>query len=64
VLGSIVECTAGNIERVARREADATCVGSVTYAFFGRHWDADGLVIEGVGMLQINPDRPESLGQT
>jgi hypothetical protein len=27
----------GNIERVARREADATYVGSVTYAFFGWH---------------------------
>ena len=27
----------GNIERVARREADATCVDSVTYAFFCRH---------------------------
>ena len=27
----------GNIERVARREADATCVDSVTYAFFRRH---------------------------
>ena len=25
--------------------------------------DAHGLVIEGVGMLQINSDRPESLGQ-
>ena len=27
----------GNIERVARREADATCVDCVTYAFFCRH---------------------------
>jgi hypothetical protein len=37
--GSIVETHSqpGNIERVARREADATCVDSVTYAFFCRH---------------------------
>ena len=27
----------GNIERVARQEADATCVDCVTYAFFCRH---------------------------
>jgi ABC-type phosphate/phosphonate transport system substrate-binding protein len=27
----------GNIERVARREIDATCVDCVTYAFFRRH---------------------------
>ena len=37
--GSIEETHSqpGNIERVARREADATCVDSVTYAFFCRH---------------------------
>jgi hypothetical protein len=37
--GSITETHSqpGNIERVARREADATCVDSVTYAFFRRH---------------------------
>ena len=37
--GSITETHSqpGNIERVARREADATCVDSVTYAFFCRH---------------------------
>jgi ABC-type phosphate/phosphonate transport system substrate-binding protein len=37
--GSIAETHSqpGNIERVARREADATCVDSVTYAFFCRH---------------------------
>jgi ABC-type phosphate/phosphonate transport system substrate-binding protein len=37
--GSIVETHSqpGNIERVARGEADATCVDSVTYAFFCRH---------------------------
>jgi ABC-type phosphate/phosphonate transport system substrate-binding protein len=37
--GSIVETHSqpGKIERVARGEADATCVDSVTYAFFCRH---------------------------
>jgi len=37
--GSIVETHGqpGNIERVARGEADATCVDCVTYAFFCRH---------------------------
>ncbi len=32
----------GNIERVARGEADATCVDCVTYAFFCRHRPALG----------------------
>jgi ABC-type phosphate/phosphonate transport system substrate-binding protein len=37
--GSIAETHSqpGNIERVARGEADATCVDNVTYAFFCRH---------------------------
>jgi ABC-type phosphate/phosphonate transport system substrate-binding protein len=37
--GSIAETHSqpGNLERVARSEADATCVDCVTYAFFGRH---------------------------
>ena len=37
--GSIAETHSqpGNIERVARGEADATCVDCVTYAFFRRH---------------------------
>ena len=37
--GSIAETHSqpGNIERIARREADATCVDNVTYAFFCRH---------------------------
>jgi ABC-type phosphate/phosphonate transport system substrate-binding protein len=37
--GSIAETDShpGNIERIARREADATCVDCVTYAFFCRH---------------------------
>lgn len=37
--GSIVETHSqpANLERVARREADATCVDCVTYAFFARH---------------------------
>jgi ABC-type phosphate/phosphonate transport system substrate-binding protein len=37
--GSIAETHSqpGNIERVARGEADATCVDCVTYAFFCRH---------------------------
>jgi ABC-type phosphate/phosphonate transport system substrate-binding protein len=38
-LGSVTETHSqpGNIERVARGEADATCVDCVTYAFFRRH---------------------------
>ncbi len=37
--GSIAETHSqpGNIERIARGEADATCVDCVTYAFFCRH---------------------------
>jgi ABC-type phosphate/phosphonate transport system substrate-binding protein len=37
--GSIAETHSqpGNLERVARGEADATCVDCVTYAFFRRH---------------------------
>jgi ABC-type phosphate/phosphonate transport system substrate-binding protein len=37
--GSIAETHSqpGNLERVARGEADATCVDCVTYAFFARH---------------------------
>ena len=37
--GSIVETHSQpiNLERVARGEADATCVDCVTYAFFARH---------------------------
>jgi ABC-type phosphate/phosphonate transport system substrate-binding protein len=37
--GSVTETHSqpGNIERVARGEADATCVDCVTYAFFCRH---------------------------
>jgi ABC-type phosphate/phosphonate transport system substrate-binding protein len=37
--GSIVETNSQptNLERVARGEADATCVDCVTYAFFSRH---------------------------
>ncbi len=37
--GSIAETHSqpGNIERIARREADATCVDCVTYAFYCRH---------------------------
>jgi ABC-type phosphate/phosphonate transport system substrate-binding protein len=38
-LGSVTETHSqpGNIERVARGEADASCVDCVTYAFFCRH---------------------------
>jgi ABC-type phosphate/phosphonate transport system substrate-binding protein len=38
-LGTVAETHSqpGNIERVARGEADATCVDCVTYAFFRRH---------------------------
>ena len=42
--GSIVETHSQpiNLERVARGEADATCVDCVTYAFFARHRPAGG----------------------
>jgi ABC-type phosphate/phosphonate transport system substrate-binding protein len=55
--GSIVETHSqpGNIERVARREVDATCVDSVTYAFFCRHRPQLGALTR---VLAVTPPSP------
>ena len=45
----------GNLERVARGEADATCVDCVTYAFFARH--RPGLAA-GLRILARTPPSP------
>ncbi len=45
----------GNLERVARREADATCVDCVTYAFFVRHRPAAAANLR---MLAATPPTP------
>jgi ABC-type phosphate/phosphonate transport system substrate-binding protein len=45
----------GNIERVARGEADATCVDCVTYAFFRRHRPELG---ELTRVLAVTPPSP------
>jgi ABC-type phosphate/phosphonate transport system substrate-binding protein len=48
----------GNIERVARGEADATCVDCVTYAFFCRHRPALGNVTRIVAVTPQSPSIP------
>jgi ABC-type phosphate/phosphonate transport system substrate-binding protein len=55
--GTIVETHSqpGNIERVARGEADATCVDCVTYAFFTRHRRS---LAEATRMLAVTPVSP------
>ena len=55
--GSITETHSqpGNIERVARGEADATCVDCVTYAFFRRHRPTLG---ELTRVLAVTPPSP------
>jgi ABC-type phosphate/phosphonate transport system substrate-binding protein len=55
--GSVAETHSqpGNIERVARREADATCVDCVTYAFFCRHRPQLGVLTR---VLAITPPSP------
>jgi ABC-type phosphate/phosphonate transport system substrate-binding protein len=55
--GTIVETHSqpGNIERVARGEADATCVDCVTYAFFTRHRRA---LAEATRVLAVTPVSP------
>jgi ABC-type phosphate/phosphonate transport system substrate-binding protein len=45
----------GNIERVARGEADATCVDCVTYAFFRRHRPA---LADLTRVLAVTPPSP------
>jgi hypothetical protein len=58
--GSIVETHSqpGNIERVARREADATCVDSVTYAFFCRHRPQLGALTRVLAATPPSPSIP------
>jgi ABC-type phosphate/phosphonate transport system substrate-binding protein len=55
--GSVAETHSqpGNIERVARGEADATCVDCVTYAFFCRHRPALGNLTR---ILAVTPRSP------
>ena len=55
--GSIVETHSQpiNLERVARGEADATCVDCVTYAFFARHRPA---LAEQLRILAATPPTP------
>src|SRR5262249_8976697 len=48
----------GNIERVARREADATCVDSVTYAFFCRHRPQRGALTRVLAATPPGPSIP------
>ncbi len=45
----------GNIERIARGEADATCVDCVTYAFFCRHRPKLGKLMR---VLAVTPPSP------
>jgi ABC-type phosphate/phosphonate transport system substrate-binding protein len=45
----------GNIERIARGEADATCVDCVTYAFFRRHRPVFGDMTR---LLAVTPPSP------
>ena len=58
--GSIAETHSqpGNIERVARGEADATCVDCVTYAFFCRHRPALGDLTRVVAITPPSPSIP------
>jgi ABC-type phosphate/phosphonate transport system substrate-binding protein len=58
--GSIAETHShpGNIERVARGEADATCVDCVTYAFFRRHRPALGELTRILAATHATPSIP------
>jgi ABC-type phosphate/phosphonate transport system substrate-binding protein len=55
--GSISETHSqpANLERVARGEADATCVDCVTYAFFARHRPA---LADRLRVLAVTPSTP------
>lgn len=55
--GSVTETHSqpGNLERVARGEASATCVDCVTYAFFARHRPA---LAEHLRVLAVTPSTP------
>jgi ABC-type phosphate/phosphonate transport system substrate-binding protein len=48
----------GNIERVARGEADATCVDCVTYAFFSRHRPQIGELTRILAVARSTPSIP------
>ena len=48
----------GNIERVARRQADATCVDCVTYAFFCRHRPQLGELTRVLAVTPASPSIP------
>lgn len=48
----------GNIERVARREVDATCVDCVTYAFFCRHRPKVGDLTRVLAATLVSPSIP------
>ena len=58
--GSVAETHSqpGNIERVARGEADATCVDCVTYAFFCRHRPVLGNLTRVVAVTPRSPSIP------
>jgi ABC-type phosphate/phosphonate transport system substrate-binding protein len=58
--GSIAETHShpGNIERVARGEADATCVDCVTYAFFCRHRPELGALTRILAATTATPSIP------
>jgi ABC-type phosphate/phosphonate transport system substrate-binding protein len=58
--GSIAETHSqpGNIERIARGEADATCVDCVTYAFFRRHRPQLGDLTRILGTTRSTPSIP------
>ena len=48
----------GNIERIARGEADATCVDCVTYAFFRRHRPKIGELTRILAVARSTPSIP------
>jgi ABC-type phosphate/phosphonate transport system substrate-binding protein len=58
--GSVVETHSqpGNIERIARGEADATCVDCVTYAFFCRHRPQLGQLTRVLAATRSTPSIP------
>jgi ABC-type phosphate/phosphonate transport system substrate-binding protein len=58
--GSIEETHSqpGNIERIARGEADATCVDCVTYAFFCRHRPQLGALTRVLAVARSTPSIP------
>jgi ABC-type phosphate/phosphonate transport system substrate-binding protein len=60
LFGSIAETHAqpGNIERIARGEADATCVDCVTYAFFCRHRPQLGALTRVLAATPPSPSIP------